>query len=204
MLAKERWDCPEDVELNNWARIFRENEDKFDAVKLAELGKPFSELLSSIAQIRHTAVHRLHSSANIILRFLRDAESLAYLLSDPFPAQRICSLRRETQQLIEELGRHKDLLETVLRDKLQEIDRRRRELDKLEQDAVEEMLKADREYQTFVSLNFGETMSTPATVRHRSQSSANDTLSEEDTESDDTLVSRIGQAEESSKSALGL
>lgn len=204
MIEKERWDCPEDVELNKWARIFRENEDRFDANKLAELGKPFPDLLSSIAEIRHTAVHRLQISANTILRFLRDAESLAYLLTEPQPAQQICSLRRETQQLIEELGRHKDLLETVLRDKMHDIDRRRRELDKLEQDAVEEMFKADREYQTFVSLSFGVTLSAPATVRRQSLSSGNDTLSEEDNESDDTLVFRISQAGESSKSVLGL
>jgi len=63
MLIGECWDCPEDVELNIWAKIFRENEDKFDAARLAELGKPFSELLDSIEQIRHTAVHRPQISA---------------------------------------------------------------------------------------------------------------------------------------------
>lgn len=55
ILQKEGWDCPESVELNIWARVFRCNEDKFDAEKLLELGKPFPELLDSIAQLRHTA-----------------------------------------------------------------------------------------------------------------------------------------------------
>lgn len=36
------WNCPESVELNTWVRVFRYNEDKFDADKLVELGKPLS------------------------------------------------------------------------------------------------------------------------------------------------------------------
>jgi hypothetical protein len=69
---------------------------------------------------------------------------------------------------------------------------------------VEEMLKAEKEYETFVSLSFRETVSTPATVYHRSLLSENDTPSEEDTESDDTLVCRICQTGESSESVLGI
>jgi hypothetical protein len=52
------------LSLTFGARVFRCNEDKFDADKLAELGKPFPELLDSIAQLRHTAVHRVRVSAN--------------------------------------------------------------------------------------------------------------------------------------------
>ena len=78
ILQKEGWDCPESVELNIWARVFRGNEDKFHADQLDELGKPIPEFLDSIAQLRHTAVHRVRVSANRVQQFMMDAESLQY------------------------------------------------------------------------------------------------------------------------------
>jgi hypothetical protein len=90
ILQKEGWDCPESVELNIWAWVFRCNEDKFDADKLVELGKPFPELLDSIAQLRHTAVHRVRVSANKVQQFVTEAESLATVLRNAHKYFRGC------------------------------------------------------------------------------------------------------------------
>ena len=54
LVQKEGWDCPESVELNVWARVFRHNEDKFNTEKLLELEMSFPELLDTIAQLYDT------------------------------------------------------------------------------------------------------------------------------------------------------
>jgi len=66
-----------------------------------------------------------------------EAESLAIILCNDICAQMLSRLRRAVQQVIDELGHKKDLLESILKEKLQEIDARRRELDSLECKAVE-------------------------------------------------------------------
>lgn len=192
-LQKERWDCPESVELNTWARVFRSNEDKFDADKLAELGRPFSGFLDSIAQLRHTAVHRVRISANRVQQFVTEAEFLAVILRNDSCTQTLSRLRRAVQQVIDELGRNKDLLESILKGKLQEIDTRRRELDRLESRAVEDMLGEDKEYQTLASANLKQAISAPETVQHSTSTSEHETSSEVEEEIESFVEPSLGQ-----------
>lgn len=200
ILQKEGWDCPESVELNTWARVFRCNEDKFDAEKLLELGEPFPELLDSIAQLRHTAVHRIRVSANKVQQFITESESLANILHNHTCAHMLSRLRREVQQAIEELGRNKDLLESILKEKLQEIDARRRELDSLECKAVEDMLREDKEYQTFASANLEQAVGAPETIQHSVSTSEHDTSSEVEVEVESFRRHSFGQVGESASS----
>ena len=182
VLQKEGWDCPESVELNIWARVFRHNEDRFDAEKLLDLGKPFSELLDSIAQLRHTAVHRVRVSANKVCQFMTEAESLANILHNDTCARTLSRIRREAKQVIDELGRNKDLLESLLNEKLQEIDAQRRELDRLECKAVEDMLREDKEYQTLASANLEQAISAPETIQYSASTPEHYTSSEAEVE----------------------
>jgi len=200
ILQKEGWDCPESVELNIWARVFRCNEDKFDVDKLVELGKPFPELLDSIAQLRHTAVNRVRVSANTVQQFVTEAESLAIILYNDMCAQMLSRLRRALQQVIDELGRNKDLLEAVLKEKLQEIDARRRELDSLECKAVEDMLREDKEYQTLANANLKQAIKVPETIQHSASTSEHETGSEVEVEVENFAEPGFGQAGESASS----
>lgn len=197
LVQKEGWDCPESVELNIWAGVFRHNEDKFDTEKLLDLGMPFPELLDSIAQLRHTAVHRVRVSANKVHQFIIEAESLANILHNNTCAQTLSRLRREAKQVIDELGRNKDLLESMLQEKLQEIDARRRELDSLECKAVEDMLREDKEYQTLASANLEQAIGAPETTQQRSSTSEHDTSSEAGVEVESFRRLSFGQVEES-------
>lgn len=63
-LVEEEWECAESVELNLWARIFSTNQERFSQEGVGKLGKPLSQLFDSVAQLRHTAVHRVRVSAN--------------------------------------------------------------------------------------------------------------------------------------------
>jgi hypothetical protein len=177
-LQKEGWDCPEAVELNIWAHLFRCNEDKFDPKTVLELGKPFSELLDSIAQLRHTAVHRVRVSASKVQQFLIEAESLANLLHNNTATQTLSRLRREAQHVVDDIGRNKDLLESTVKEKLQEIEARRCELDSLECSVVEDMLREDKEYEALASANLEHALSAPDAIQRSAPASEYDTSSE--------------------------
>lgn len=128
ILQQERWDRPEAVKLNQWSRVFKSNRDKFPTEKLKELGKPLAEFLESISQLRHTAVHRLRVSVARVEQFMVDAEALVNLLQDDACATTLFRLRQETQLIIDELKRNKDLLESRLADTLKTFAAQRAEL----------------------------------------------------------------------------
>lgn len=180
-LHEQGWDSPDCVELNCWMGMFRSRENLFDAEQIATLGKPFGELLSSIAQIRHTAVHRLKITAGRVESFLVDAEMLAALLADDHCARQLSRLRRETHSVVEEFGRNKDLLEVRYMDKRREIAAKRAELDRIENEAWATMLEEDRQYQCFAGANLEEVIDVPETALHSRANSDADATSEEDT-----------------------
>lgn len=113
---------------------------------------------------------------------MMEAESLANILHNNICARMLSRLRWEAQQVIDKLGRNKDLLESILKEKLQEIDARRRGLDSLERKAVEEMLREDKECQTLASANLGQAISVPETIQHSASTSEHETSSEADVE----------------------
>lgn len=163
-LSKEGWESAECVELNIWARLFKDNLDSFDTNKIDQLGKPISDLLDAIPHLRHTAVHRHRWSANKVVQFIVDAEALAFVLCDESCLQTLTHLRREAQLAMEEFGRNKDLLESRLANKLTEIALERAELDRIEQKAIQDMLNEDRDYQALAGFNLEQAIDMPETA----------------------------------------
>jgi hypothetical protein len=164
VLQREGWDCAEAVELNRWPKIFLIYQGEFSVDDLMDLGKPFPELLDSIIQLRHAAVHRIRLSANSAIQFIVDAESLAKLLGDDISINAISRLRRETQLTIEELKRNKDLLESRLAETRKYLAAKKAELERQELAAVANMLKEDREYLSFAGENLEHALDLPPTV----------------------------------------
>lgn len=156
LLEAERWGCAESIELNIWSKSFRSTRDEFTADKLKEIGKPLPDLLDAIAHLRHTAVHRIPISANRVIQFMVDAESLAKLLEDDACAKLLFHLRMATEVTIDELRRNKDLLELVMTENLKKFAIQRAELKRLEREAVESMLREDSQFQKFSSLSLEE------------------------------------------------
>jgi hypothetical protein len=196
VMERERWDCPQAVELNTWARILCSNRDRFQQADLEGLGKPFAELLDSLSHLRHTAVHRLRVSANGLEQFLVDAETLVELLQDDNCAKRLTRLRRDTQLTIGELKRNKDLLESKLKLKLQRIADQRAELDRLEHLAVEEMIREDKDYQTLAGANLDEAIQSSDTIIQSAGPTEVESESESDVETDVPPTSADGWVNE--------
>lgn len=164
MAEHEDWDCAEAVELNIWARVLATNPNIFAQADMDEAGKPLDQLLDSIVQLRHTAVHRLRVSATRLDTFLTDAGSLATLLRNERCKQQVLRLRHETCLVVEDVKRNKDLLESQLAAKMQRIAAQRAELDCLEHAAIMDMLKEDHEYQRYAGAMLTQAIHAPETA----------------------------------------
>lgn len=203
-LRKQAWDSSECVELNVWMGLFRAKETLFDAERLAAIGKPFPDLLSSIAQVRHTAVHRLRVTAGRVETLLADAETFSALLADDACARQLSRLRRETHFVIEEFGRNKDLLESRYTEKRKELAARRAELDCIEHAAWESMLEEDKQYQRFAGMNLEEVIDIPETTLHSAATSEVDETSEEGGSTESEREPEFCRVGESSRSLLSV
>lgn len=175
-MQREGWDCAEAVELNRWPRIFLTYEDEFEADDLEDLGKPLADVLNSITQLRHTAVHRVRVTSNRVVQFIVDAESFANLLQNDQYASMLSMIRRQTQEIIGELERNKDLLESRMAETRRQFAARRAELERQERKAMEDLEKEDKDYTIFAGATLEESLNAPSTVIH-SHASTEDELS---------------------------
>ncbi|KLP04784.1 uncharacterized protein Y057_6537 [Fusarium fujikuroi] len=142
ILQERHWDCPEAVELSQWAELLGNKGN----LKLQDSDRSLKELLHSIAQIRHTAVHRLRTSSVGLQRFLADAEDLTRALGDNLYIQAIAKLNLETQSTLTELAQNKQSIQLRLEEAQEEIAKQRAELDQKEQDNLRRMEREDMRY----------------------------------------------------------
>lgn len=180
LLDRKGWDSSECVELSTWSHIFANNRESFKSSVVESLGKPLPNLLRTMAQLRHTAVHRIRVSAKTIEQFLSDAEQFAILLENDSGARALSRLRREANSILDELGRNKDLLESKLKERMKSIASQRAELDRLEMQVVQEMLTEDKNYKDLAGANLEEAIAEPESVLHKTAVPENETMSEPD------------------------
>ncbi|EMT72358.1 hypothetical protein FOC4_g10001808 [Fusarium odoratissimum] len=136
------WDCPESVELNQWAELLGHEGN----LKRQGTGKALKELLRSIAQIRHTAVHRLRTNSRGLEQFLADAEDLARILGDNIYTQVISQMRLDAKSTLRELAQNKQFIQLQLEEGREEIAKQRAELDQKEQENLRRMEREDKRY----------------------------------------------------------
>ncbi|KAF4950598.1 hypothetical protein FSARC_13133 [Fusarium sarcochroum] len=142
-LQERGWDCPQAAELSEWAGVLsREGISAKENTR-----KPSKDFLRSIANIRHTAVHRLRTNSIGLERFLADAEDFAQMLGDTIQTGAISNLRSDASSVISELTQNKQLLQLQLEKTQVAIKQQRAELDRREQEAVDYMRKEDQKYQ---------------------------------------------------------
>ncbi|KAJ8126091.1 hypothetical protein O1611_g7549 [Lasiodiplodia mahajangana] len=191
ILKRKRWDCSEAAELNLWAAELLQRQSEF-ANRADNIGQPLTKLLRSVADIRHTAVHRICISARGLEQFLLNAESLATLLGDTTRLKSLTELRRSIQQAMEELERNKHVLGSKLRETLKRVAAQRAELDRIEEIAISDMLREDGEYQAFAGKNLEETIlssSVPASVMPVKEDESSSNIDDVDTIEDDSRLS---------------
>ncbi|KAL4929519.1 uncharacterized protein BDV17DRAFT_297990 [Aspergillus undulatus] len=138
LLVKNGWDCPEAVELTEWAKLLPLYSGEF-----VTRTKIRDELFSSLRELRHSAVHRLRKAAGSAERLAKNTQLFLEALNDYDRSERVSNLRRELNKAIEELKRNKDLLEGRYLSELKEIQARRAALDMWERDAKNAMVESD-------------------------------------------------------------
>ncbi|KAH6842058.1 hypothetical protein B0T12DRAFT_273547 [Alternaria alternata] len=137
VLQKEGWDCAEAVELNRWPKVLLTYPEDCNLNGLNEFDESLPNLLDSVTQLRHDTVHRVRLSSTEILQHLTDAVMFAQLLRDDECSEFISTIRRRTQDAIEELVRNKAILDRRLDEIKSGFTAKRAELDRQEAAALE-------------------------------------------------------------------
>lgn len=108
------------------------------------MGKPLPQVVDSMAQLRHTAVHRIRVTLNRVHQYLLDAETLIILLSDETTSKQLTQLWQKAELATEDMRTNKGLLENRAAKQLHRHVDHIVELERLQRSAIEEMLKEDK------------------------------------------------------------
>ncbi|WYZ42167.1 hypothetical protein EsH8_V_001062 [Colletotrichum jinshuiense] len=118
-------------------------------------GSSINEVLVPNRQLRHTAVHRLPTTAREISHLLRWATRLAEVLQDPIRVAQLVEMKSEIDNMIEAMELTKNVLEDRTIATLNDISLQKQELDKREKYAVQQMLAEDRDHKALIGRLLG-------------------------------------------------
>ncbi|KAL9036203.1 MAG: hypothetical protein Q9214_006242, partial [Letrouitia sp. 1 TL-2023] len=145
MMEARKWHEVESIELTQWTQRFLKYAESLPPSAINPVvGKSIAEVLFGTSTLRHSAVHRHPTSAAGIVNMLSAATTFAEALNDFRRAKKITEIGIQLEDSIEEIVQHQNLLEHKLTDQLEEVARRRAELDELQRSSIEEMLAVDK------------------------------------------------------------
>ena len=146
LLLEKNWPCAEAVELNRWAYVLPRNYHRIPReATSATTAQVLRDTMGATVHIRHAAVHRLRTNANRIERMLEQGLSLAQMLKDESCVLKLEVLKQHLVATIKNIELHKNSLETELDSGLEDIQRRRKELDQEESTIKATVQNQDRE-----------------------------------------------------------
>ncbi|KFY17971.1 hypothetical protein V492_00221 [Pseudogymnoascus sp. VKM F-4246] len=146
IVESKGWDCAEAVELTLWTKTLAKLCDKLPADAIFNnSGVPLSTIFSSTDSLRHSAVHRLSTSAHGIQKMIQCAILLAVTLGDNTRAAILELVEAGLDRRIKDMKLNKNFLENRLDSQLQMIREQREELDRKETEAVSAMFREDME-----------------------------------------------------------
>ena len=155
LMQLRKWHEVESIELTQWTQRFMKYAKSLPPSAIKPIaGKSIAQVLVGTNTLRHSAVHRHRTSAAGIVNMLSAAITFAEALNDSTRANRIAEIKMKLETSIEEIVQHQNLLEHKLIDQLEEIARRRAELNRLERSSIEEMLAVDEKQRTEVGNTF--------------------------------------------------
>lgn len=150
MLQEKGWECAAAVELTKWSRILAKHSEKLPKNVLALNSPPLNEVLFSTHKLRHSAVHRLPTTARGVNQLIESALRLTETLQDHVRAAQLEELHSEIDSKIKAMELNKNVLESGFTQELQEIGRQREELDRKEERLRAEILANDSENKSLV------------------------------------------------------
>lgn len=116
VLQEKKWDCPDAVELNQWTKIFRAKpaQSHLQTLSAGLSTKDTRSLLVVISNLRHTAVHRLPTTAKGVSRLLESAVKFTQILQDNFRAAQLEELLSDVNSKLTAMELNKNVLEDTL------------------------------------------------------------------------------------------
>jgi hypothetical protein len=146
LLEEYKWDCAEAAELTKWTRALAKRCGKLPSSAIDnDSNAPLEEVFFSTNVLRHTAVHRLTTTAQGIHKMIQSASRLARTLGDHSRGIELENLHLEIGSRIRDMELNKNFLENRLDQQLQAISEQRAELDRKEKEVIATMLQEDQE-----------------------------------------------------------
>jgi len=152
VLREKKWDCPAAAELTQWTKIFRNKAGKLrlHTLPMDHATEEVQALLIEVSKLRHTAVHRLPTTARGVCELLGSAVKLAQILQDNLRAAQLEELLSDVKSKVEAMELSKNVLEDTVSRELEEIQRKREELDRMEAKLIQGMLKDDMDNKALI------------------------------------------------------
>ncbi|OJI90167.1 hypothetical protein ASPTUDRAFT_36811 [Aspergillus tubingensis CBS 134.48] len=144
-LERNGWDCAAAVELTKWTRPpFRwTTQIPEDALQPTDL--KIESILSKVVKVRHTAVHRLPTTARGVCDLVGIAKQLTETLGDTPRTSQLENLHHDLQDKIQILEFSKNVLEENLACQLRNIEAERELLTRQEERLRAKTVEDDRE-----------------------------------------------------------
>ncbi|KAI1485701.1 hypothetical protein F5X96DRAFT_658380 [Biscogniauxia mediterranea] len=150
VLKKRGWNYASSLELTRWTQVIA-NEANYIPTGAFKMGEEkLNEVLSATHTLRHSAVHRLPTTARGITDMVKSGVAMASVLGDVKRAAQLEVMCDEVASKAKTFEVYKNALENVTKRKLDCIQRQREELDQQEKDVVQGMLKDDAEYKVLM------------------------------------------------------
>ncbi|KAE8152853.1 hypothetical protein BDV25DRAFT_150482 [Aspergillus avenaceus] len=144
-VERNGWDCAAAVELTKWTKLLTTWLPRLPQGSLRLEGVDLDTLLSTVSQIRHTAVHRLPTTARGLGAMILSAKTLAGALKDSLRVDKLGELYSDIQIKTKVMEMNKDALEGTLFCDLAAIQLQREELNRRERELMAQVAKSDQE-----------------------------------------------------------
>jgi hypothetical protein len=101
-LENAKWDCAEALELTKWTRLILKQSERLPSDAFATERTISQDILMSVHLLRHTAVHRLRTTARGVSKLIRYAITLTEALKYPVRTLQLEDLLREVEAEIKD------------------------------------------------------------------------------------------------------
>ncbi|KAI2768827.1 hypothetical protein F4815DRAFT_47791 [Daldinia loculata] len=150
LLENTGLECASSLELTKWTRLLAKMADEIPETAFDLGAMPLREVLFSTDKLRHSAVHRVPMTARGIKDLLKSAVTLAFTIGDHKHAGQLEEICYELDSKVKAMEMNKNALVYSATADLQDIQRRREELDILEKEVLSTMVKNDQKNKGFI------------------------------------------------------
>ncbi|KAL7660787.1 hypothetical protein ACMYSQ_000230 [Aspergillus niger] len=157
-LERNGWDCAAAVELTKWTRPPFKWTSQIPESAFHPTDLKLESILLKVVQIRHTAVHRLPTTARGVCDFVGIAKKLAETLGDSLRTSQLENLHHDLQEKIQILEFNKNVLEENLACQLRNIEAERELLNCREERLRAKTVEDDRENKLMMGLLLEESL----------------------------------------------